>query len=124
MPIYEFQCQDCRRKTTALVLSRERIGEVRCARCGSDKLERMWSRFATPKSEEARLESLADPSALGDLDENDPKSMARWMKKFGKEMGEDFGDDLDQAIEEEMAGGGEEGDGASLGTGAGDADDL
>ncbi|RPJ85371.1 MAG: zinc ribbon domain-containing protein, partial [Acidobacteria bacterium] len=32
MPIYEFQCQDCRRKTTALVLSRERIGEVRCAR--------------------------------------------------------------------------------------------
>ena len=38
--------------------------------------------------------------ALGDLDENDPKSVARWMKKMGKEMGEDFGDDLDQAVRE------------------------
>ncbi len=109
MPIYEFVCRSCRRKTTALVLSRERIKEVRCSKCGSDDLERLWSRFATPKSEDARLESLADPAALGDLDENDPSSVARWMKKFGQEMGEDFGEDLDQAIEEEMSGGGGEG---------------
>jgi len=58
------------------------------------------SRFAAPKSEESRLEALADPSQFGDLDENDPKSMARLMKKMGREMGEDFGDDLDEALEE------------------------
>ena len=58
------------------------------------------SRFASPKSEEARLESLADPSKFGDVDENDPQSMARFMKKMGKEMGEDMGDDFDEAIEE------------------------
>ena len=58
------------------------------------------SRFAAPKSEEARLESLADPSSFGDVDENDPRSMARFMKKMGREMGEDAGDDLDEAIEE------------------------
>jgi putative FmdB family regulatory protein len=110
MPIYEFRCQDCGRKTTAIVLSRARVSEVRCSRCGSANLEKLFSRFATPKSEDARLESLADPSALGDLDESDPKSMARWMKKFGKEMGEDFGGDLDQAMEEEMAGGGADGE--------------
>ncbi|MBE3099701.1 MAG: zinc ribbon domain-containing protein, partial [Planctomycetes bacterium] len=34
MPIYEFECLDCRRKTTVLVLSRDRIAEVRCKRCG------------------------------------------------------------------------------------------
>lgn len=62
------------------------------------------SRFAAPKSEEARLESLADPSKLGDVDENDPRSMAKFMKKMGREMGEDFGDDLDQAMEETEAG--------------------
>ena len=109
MPIFEFRCLDCGRKTTALVLVRERASDVRCAKCGSANLEKLFSRFATPKSEESRLESLADPSSIGDLDENDPKSMARWMKKFGKEMGEDFGDDLEQAMEEEMAGGGGEG---------------
>jgi len=105
MPIYEFLCRECGRKMSALVMSRSRIGEVRCKRCGSPNLEKLVSRFATVKSEDARLDSLADPSAMGDLDENDPKSVARWMKKMGKEMGEDLGEDLDQAVEEEMAGG-------------------
>lgn len=50
------------------------------------------SRFATPQSEESRLESLADPANLGGLDESDPRSVARLMKKMGKEMGEDVSD--------------------------------
>ena len=103
MPIYEFRCLDCRRKTTALVLSRERIGEVRCRHCGSASLEKLVSRFATPKSEDGRLDALADPTSMGDLDENDPASVARWMKRMGREMGEDFGDELDQAMEDELA---------------------
>jgi hypothetical protein len=57
------------------------------------------SRFAAPKSEEARMEALADPSQFGDLDEHDPKSMARFMKKMSSEVGEDLGSDLDEALE-------------------------
>lgn len=106
MPIYEFECRACHRKTTALVMSRERIGEVRCRACGSADLEKLYSRFASPKSEDARLEAMADPSAMGNIDESDPRSVARFMKKMGQEMGEDFGEDVDQAIEEEMSGGG------------------
>jgi hypothetical protein len=60
------------------------------------------SRFATIRSEDDRLDSLADPSSLGDLNEDDPKSVARWMKKMGSEMGEDVGDDWDDAVEEAM----------------------
>lgn len=59
------------------------------------------SRFATIRSEEDRLDALADPSSLGDLNEDDPQSVARWMKKMGNEMGEDLGDDVDEALEEE-----------------------
>jgi len=58
------------------------------------------SRFATPKSEDARLEAAADSSMHGDLDENDPRSVARFVKRMGEEMGEDLGDDLDAAMEE------------------------
>jgi putative FmdB family regulatory protein len=105
MPIYEFRCRQCRRKTTALVLSRERIEEVRCEACGSNDLERLWSRFATVKSEEARMDALADPSAFGGVDESDPKSMMRWMKRMGEAMGEDAGDDFEQAMEAELSGG-------------------
>jgi len=116
MPIFEYQCRSCRKKTSALVMSRARESEVRCRHCGSADLERLWSRFASPKSEDARLESLADPSALSGLDENDPASVAKFMKKMGREMGEDFGGDIEQAMDEEMAGGG----GAPAGSDDGD----
>ncbi len=67
-------------------------GPIVCRHCGSSKLERLLSRFAAPKSEESRLESLADPANLGELDESDPRSVARLMKKMGEEMGEDVSD--------------------------------
>jgi hypothetical protein len=83
------------------------------------------SRFATVKSEDARLDSLSDPSSFGDLDENDPQSVARFVKKMGHEMGEDLGEDLDAAMDEAMAEGGESGggddDGALMDPGGGDA---
>jgi hypothetical protein len=77
-------------------------------------MHKLISRVARIRSEESRLESLADPATLGGLDENDPAGMARFLKRMGKEMGEDLGEDVDsmvdQAMEEEMAGpGGESG---------------
>ncbi|GJL69029.1 MAG: hypothetical protein NPIRA06_16640 [Nitrospirales bacterium] len=45
------------------------------------------------------MEAMADPSNFGDLDENDPQSMARFMKKMGREMGEDLGEDMDGAMD-------------------------
>ena len=47
------------------------------------------------------MEGLADPSKWGDLDENDPKSMAKWMKRMGRELGEDVGD-VDEMMDEAM----------------------
>ena len=101
MPIYEFRCRACRKKTTALVLSRERAAEVRCQHCGGADLEKLWSRFASQKSEEARMDALADDSSLAGLDENDPAAMARFMKKMGEATGEDLGDDFEAAMAEE-----------------------
>ena len=101
MPIYEYECAKCHLRTSVLTTRvSERVRAV-CRHCGAKKMKRLMSRFAMPKSEEQRLESLADPSKLGDIDENDPKSVARMMKKMGQEMGEDFsGEDFDEAVEE------------------------
>jgi hypothetical protein len=83
------------------------------------------SRFATVKSEEARLDALADSSSVGDLDENDPGSVARFMKKMGKEFGEDLGGDFDSAVDEAMAeAGDDETGGAAPAAGASDTSDL
>lgn len=105
MPIYEYLCQDCRKRCSILLLTSRPGTAPTCRHCGSRKVERLMSRFAAPKSEEARLESLADPSHLGDIDENDPHSVARFMKKMGDEMGEDLGDDVESMMQTQEDGG-------------------
>jgi putative FmdB family regulatory protein len=123
MPIYEYQCADCRRRVSLLVLRISDPTPPRCPRCGGEHLTRLMSRFATIRSEEDRLESLADPSSMGELDENDPKSVARWMKKMGSELGEDAGEDFDEAIDEALE---EEtaGDSEASAEASGSGDDL
>ena len=104
MPIYEYRCRQCRKKMSRLVLNPRSTDPITCTHCGGSELDRLFSRFASPKSEEARLEALADPGNLGGLDENDPQSMAKFMKKMSRELGEDLSDNLDAAIEEEPSG--------------------
>jgi putative FmdB family regulatory protein len=121
MPIYEFLCDKCRRRSSVLTMRiSEKVAPV-CEHCGSKKMRRLMSRFAMPKSEEARLDALSDPSNLSGFDENDPKSVARMMRKMGKEMGEDFSaPEFDEAIDELEQGGGLDDDDA----GDGSDDDL
>jgi putative FmdB family regulatory protein len=125
MPIYEYECRDCRRVISLLVL-RPAADVPRCPRCGGVALTRLMSRFATVKSEEARLEALADSASFGDLDEGDPSSVARFMKKMGRELGDDLGDDFDEAVDEAVSesageGAGEDAESAS-GAGPSDSD--
>ncbi len=100
MPIYEYRCRKCGKKSTFITLSVKSSHKPKCRSCGSTRMEKLVSRVAVSRSEESRLESLADPSKLAGLDEKDPKSIARWMKKMGKEMGEDVGEDFDQMADE------------------------
>jgi len=120
MPIYEYRCDKCNKRVSVLTLRVSEKVEPECDRCGSKKLSRLMSRFATVKSEEARLDALADPSALSGVDENDPKSMARWMRKMGRELGEDFsGEDFDQMVDEMESGNMPDDDGGMGGEGGG-----
>ena len=80
MPIYEYDCHDCRRRVSLLVLRPSTAPPPACPRCGGSALTRLMSRFSSPKSEEARLESMADDASMGDFDENDPATVARFMK--------------------------------------------
>lgn len=117
MPIYEYLCPSCNGRFQKLVSGFSDPPGLACPRCGGQEVRRAISRVAVLKSEEARAEALADPSMFAGLDENDPKSIARWAKKLGKELGEDAGEDwdemVDEMLEEEMgreAGEGDEAD--------------
>ncbi len=104
MPIYEYRCNQCKKRMSFLLLRADQQRTLSCTFCKSPDLTRLFSRFATARSEESRLGSLADPGNLAGLDENDPKSMARWMKKMGKELGEDAGEDFESEIDKAVSG--------------------
>ena len=106
MPIYDYRCAGCGRRASLYfqTFSAADSAEPSCPNCGSGELRRLVSRVSVLKSEESRLEDLADPSSFGDLDENDPKSMARWARKMGQELGEDMGDEFNEVVEQMEAG--------------------
>ena len=106
MPIYDYRCGACRRRSSHLyqTYAAAESAQPRCEHCGSDDLTRMVSRVAVMKSEESRLEDLADPSALGGVDEDDPRSVARWARKMGEQMGDDVGDDFKEMVDQMEAG--------------------
>lgn len=118
MPIYEFFCKEC---NTIFNFFSRRINTTRvpdCPKCGGP-LKKQLSSFATvgrakepgdddlpPGFDEARLES-----ALGDLAreaENmgteDPRSMARLLRRFTEKTGMVLNDNMEKAISRLEAG--------------------
>ncbi len=99
MPIYEYYCESCKKISSFLLLrSTEEVAPY-CKHCKSSEVKRVLSRVAVLRSEEKRMESLLDPSTMGDLDESDPRSVERLMKRVGSELGDEMG----EGFEEEMA---------------------
>ena len=98
MPIYEYRCESCGRYHQQLVLSLASYQVPACPRCGQAALRKLVSRFSVKRSEDSRLDDMADPSSFGDLDENDPRSVARWARKMGESLGEDLGPEFDEMV--------------------------
>lgn len=100
MPIYEYACLDCRRRVSVFFRSFGDLEDAtpQCPRCGGTRLKRLISRVAVVRSEEGRLDDLADPGMLDGLDEEDPKSIARWMRRMSQETGEDLGPEFDEVV--------------------------
>lgn len=99
MPTYDYRCHSCGQRVS-IYQTYEEYGtvEVVCPECGSADLKREIGRVRIARSEDSRMESLADPSAWGDFDENDPESMARMMRKMGDELGEEMPEEFDEVV--------------------------
>lgn len=100
MPYYDFICQDCQRPCRFFFSFSEydKAAPV-CPHCQGNQLKRRIGRVALGKSEDARLDSLMDDSALANLDEDDPKAMGKFMRKMSREMGEDMGDEFNEVVD-------------------------
>ncbi|MCL4459276.1 MAG: zinc ribbon domain-containing protein [Chloroflexi bacterium] len=104
MPIYEYRCEQCGRLSAVFRRNYESPVALSCPYCGHRELQKLISRFAVARSEESRLESLADPSKLGDVDESDPRSVARWARRMGRELGDELGNGFEEMTEQIASG--------------------
>jgi putative FmdB family regulatory protein len=104
MPTYDFVCLNCHQLFDVFMsFSEYGSRKVKCEHCGSLNVRRRMTKVRVARSEESRLEGIADESALDGL-EDDPKALGKMMKKMGKEMGEDLPPEFDDMAERLEAG--------------------
>lgn len=119
MPIYEFYCDQCNTVFNFLARRPGIDKQPDCPQCGKPRLEKMISRFATigRAREPGENDSLAGmdegrlEEVLGGLmreaegaDENDPRQMARLMRRFADRAGLSLGESMEAAIARMEAG--------------------
>lgn len=100
MPIYEYRCEACRKRTSVFVRSVSSPVRAVCEHCGSKKMSRLMSKFAV----HGAAISFDDESAIGSIDENDPRQMARLMRQMGEEAGEPLDDEMEHMLSRLEAG--------------------
>lgn len=102
MPIYEYRCGNCKQKVSIFFRSFSAVDQesARCPNCGSADLKKLMPRVRvvrgaiTPDSSGDNF----DDAMLDDLNENDPRSMGRMMRRMADETGEDLGPEFGEVI--------------------------
>lgn len=99
MPLIRFHCVVCGSRFTLLVGMTSEPDEERCPNCGGTQIVRLVSRFSRLRSEEGRLDEIADkfesmsePSSYSE--------MRRMAREFGSALDDDLSDELEEALEE------------------------
>jgi len=98
MPYYQYRCLNCKKRfETFLTYSEYGQKPIACPHCASQQVQRRIGRIRIARSEDNRLDDIADPSNLEGL-ENDPRALGRMMRKMGTEMGEDLGPEFNEVV--------------------------
>ncbi|MHC4945101.1 MAG: FmdB family zinc ribbon protein [Planctomycetota bacterium] len=119
MPVYEFYCPDCHRIFNFMSRRMNTTKRPDCPKCGRPKIERQVSLFAVsrglkeeadepdlPDLDEAKMERAMEELAgeADRIDEEDPKQMARIMRKLYGSTGMDMGPGMEEAMRRMEAG--------------------
>ena len=105
MPTYDYICNNCNQRFDVFLTFAE-YGKktVTCVHCKSKNVRRRMTKVRIAKSEDSRMESMADDFSGIEGLEDDPKAMGRMMRKMGKQMGEDLPPEFDDVVDRLEAG--------------------
>ena len=119
MPIYEFYCSACHTLLNFFSATVDTERRPDCPHCAAAELERRPARFATlshgagepngdlPEVDDARMERAMEAVA-GELeaagDDEDPRQMARLMRRFGETSGLEMSEQMESFVSRLEAG--------------------
>jgi putative FmdB family regulatory protein len=100
MPTYDYICNNCNQRFD-IFLTYAEYGKkpVTCTHCNSKNVRRRMTKVRIAKSEESRMDSMADDFSGFEGLEDDPKAMGQMMRKMGREMGEDLPPEFDEVVD-------------------------
>jgi len=100
MPTYDFICNNCNQRFDIfLTFSEYGKKTVTCAHCGSKNVRRRMTKVRIAKTEESRMDRMADDFSGFEGLEDDPRAMGQMMRKMGKEMGEELPPEFDEVVD-------------------------
>jgi putative FmdB family regulatory protein len=104
LPVFEFRCQSCAKKFSELVgMVATETEAIRCPSCGSFEVKKLVSRFVRGKTEDDRIDEVAD--RLENLGEDVSSSELRsTLRELGQASDEEMGDELEEMFEADMEG--------------------
>ncbi len=99
MPIYEFICQTCHKRSSFFVRSMNQSLTPVCSHCGGKDLTRAVSTFAHHKSIQTIHEESGDPVKAPWEFYKDPRNIGRLTEKRFEQMGMELPADIKQTID-------------------------
>ncbi len=100
MPIYEYRCQQCGHVQEQFHRSLAKATAPECDSCDDSLMERVVSRFATPKTEAQVLEQYGTPGPGAGPDAyRDPRQIGRWAEERFDQMGVEMPAEAKQMID-------------------------
>jgi len=89
VPVYEYRCNNCRRKVSIYVKSFSEMPQPICA-CGSRELTRLFSTFARIKTDKDVYEDiLSDSDLVKRMMADDPRALVEWSRRMEGGEGEE-----------------------------------
>ncbi|MFN8380317.1 MAG: zinc ribbon domain-containing protein [Anaerolineales bacterium] len=105
MPTYDFVCLACEKRFEVFMTFSEYGSKpVYCTHCESDKVRRRMTKVRIARSDESRLESMANDFPGMDGLEDDPKALGQMMRKLGGETGENLPPEFGEVVDRLEAG--------------------
>jgi putative FmdB family regulatory protein len=101
MPIYEYVCRDCRKRVSVFFRTFSEASDeaARCPHCSGTNLHRLVSRVSVTRSEDSRLDALADDESLmSGMESEDPRALAHFMRKMSDETGEPLDAEMSEMV--------------------------